>query len=552
MTRVRLPTTPIPLPKARVVTLDGALPELMGLLILRDGERGVAEQVAALLHRCDAVLVVDCGSVDATRTRASAAGARVLALASPAGAGEALCAGMQLARELGYIGALLPGVMLPSATDLDRLVLAHLGAPEAVIMGVGPGEAIAGKEWDEARALADGIEAEPMPSFRPPKSPGVHGQVESWFERLVQTRYAYAWGGPRVLPLQSILRRDLRELGGSVHMELLGLAAHAGIPTVEIEMSSPPPREVPTCRRAAGRLLGRFMALTLRANAMERLGMGGGYAPPTSSPLGLVLAASIAVALALGLASCVKPSPVSSLRAGCAEQMPRSTWPGAGDPQRAFEELRANRDALSAVWVEQGVVLEDPSFEGERRLRGILAKVSPGRLRIRFLAAMGMTVLDYVQAEGRWHLSVPSAGLSEGGAVGNSASSSEGLGLPGIPTDYIARLFLTPESPEELRWQEGSCAVLEARTADGSVLRRFSYRRSEGVWEVAREELLGEGESQLVAHFDDYRAVGLRATWPYHQELEEPSRGTRVTLYTHSLRTEGLDPSLFAFPVAAR
>jgi hypothetical protein len=537
---------------ARTVTLEGVLPELMGLLVLRDGESEVAEQVAALLHRCDAVLVVDCGSVDATRTLASAAGARVLDLASPAGEGEALRAGLQLARELGYIGAMLPGVMLPSATDLDRLVLAHLGAPEAVIMGVGPAEAIAGKEWDEARALAEGLEAEPMPSFRPPRSPGLHGQVESWFERLVQTRYAYAWGGPRILPLQSILRRDLREPGGSIHIELLGLAAHAGVPTVEIEMSSPPPREVPTCRRAAGRLLGRFMALSLRASAMERLGMGGGYAPPTSSPLGLVLAASIAVALALGLSSCVKPTPVGSLGAGCAEQMPRSTWPGAGHPQRAFEELRANREALNAVWVEQGVVLEDPSFEGERRLRGVMAKIGPGRLRIRFLAGMGMTVFDYVQADGRWHLSVPSTGLSEGGAIGNSVSDAEALGLPGLPAAHIARLFLTPEPPEELGWQEGSCAVLEARAADGSVLRRFSYRRSEAGWEVAREELLGPAGSQLVARFDDYRSVGIHATWPYHQELEEPIRGTRVTLDTRSLRTEGLDPSLFAFPVADR
>jgi len=532
----------------RRAALVGSLPELMGLLTVRDVEEAVAAKVAALLHRCDAVLVVDCGSTDGTAVHARNAGARVLQLASPAGEGAALCAGMQLARELGYIGVLLPGVMVPLASDLDRLVSAHSVAPEAIIMGVGPREAIAGTEWDEARALAEGIEAGPVPNYRPPKSPGLHGQVELWFERLVQTRYSYPWGGPRILPLQSMLRRDLREAGDSVQMEILGLAAHAGVPTVEIEMSAPPPRFVPTCRRAAARLLVRFMNLSVRASAVERLGLGGGYAPPTNSPLGLVLAASVAVGLALGLGGCAKGQVVATAPVECEAEFPRETWPGEGDPERALDTLKSQRRALPDLWVEQGVVLSDPSFEGERRLRGILAKDQSGSLRIRFLGPMGVVVLDYVQSSGRWQLSVPPVGISERGVVGADAGQARPLTLPGIPPDRIARLFLVPEERSEVRWQAGRCAVLEMLAHDDEVGRRFSYRMTEGSWEVAREELVGETGVELVAKFDDYRSVGTDATWAYHQELEEPSRGSRVTFDTRSLRTDGVAPSLFSFP----
>jgi hypothetical protein len=524
------------------------MPELIGLLLLRDAEQRVEQQIAALLGRCDAVLVVDRGSSDATRERAREAGARVLDLAAPAGEGEALRAGMQLARELGYIGALLPGPTLPDREDLDCLVLAHHRAPEALIMGVGPGQAIAGKEWDEARALAEGREAEPVPSFRPPRSSGVHGQAEAWFERLVQTRYAYPWGGPRILPLQSLLRRPFREPGASVHLELLGLAAHAGVPTVEVEMRAEPARYVPTCRKAALRLVARFMPLSLAASASLRLGLGGGYAPPTSSPLGLALAASLAVAFALLGAGCLKPVPPAIAEAGCATDLAQHQWPGAGDPRRAFEELRSQRDELAALWVEQGVAITDPSFEGERLLRAILARDEDRRLRLRFLGPMGITVLDYVQAEGRWHLTLPSARISQAGTLGEPLALPVAGDPPAIPPDRVARLFLSLEDAHHLGWRDGSCAVLEARDREGLLTRRFSYRRQGEGWEVAQEDLLGSAGLELVAHFEDYRAVGATATWAYRQHLQEPTRGTQLTFETRSLRTEDIDPAIFAFP----
>jgi len=552
VTLVRLPTAPIPPPVGRPVEVDGVVSELVGLLLLQDAESRVADLIAGLLVRCDSVLVVDRGSQDATVERAQRAGARVLDLAAPAGEGQALRAGMQLARELGYIGALLPGSALPAPEDIDALVLAHARAPEALIMGVGPGQAIAGTEWEEAKALAEGREASPMPTFRPPRSPGLHGQVEGWFERLVQTRYAFPWGGPRLLPLQSILRRDLRESGESVHIELLALAAHAGVPTVEVELSDSPPRETPTCRKAAARLLRRFVPLTLRAELMEKMGLGGGYAPPTSSPLGLVLAASLAVAFALGLAGCPKAVPPMAAAVECEEERPLHTWPGAGDPARAYEELQAARAALAPLFVEQGVILTDPSFEGERRLRGILARDAEERLRLRFLGPMGTTVLDYVQAEGHWHISIPSARVSEGGVVGEPPVAQTPSALSGIGPERLARLFLGLEDEELLGWKEGGCAILETRGSEGQVTRRFSYRPTDDSWEVAREEVLGMAGPELVAEFADYRPVPGSNTWAYQQELSQPQRGTRITLQTKLVRTEGVTSSLFAFPVGVQ
>ena len=168
MTRVRLPTTPVPAPTAQPAQLDGAVSELVGLVVSRDDQDGIAARVQALLGYCDSVIVVDDGSQDDTADRAEEAGARVLRFPAPRGEGAALRAGMQLGRELSYIGAVWTGDAQVSPEGLHALALAHVRAPEALVMGVGPGEALAGKEWDEARAVAEGREPEwdPDPEAR--------------------------------------------------------------------------------------------------------------------------------------------------------------------------------------------------------------------------------------------------------------------------------------------------------------------------------------------------------------------------------------------------
>ena len=191
MTRVRLPDTPIPAPERHLRKLVGKVAELVGLLVSRNNGAAVLEQAEALLARCPEVLVVDLGSTDDTVQQLESGGLRVLRLPAPQGEGAALRAGMQLARELGYIGALLPGIELLTAEDLDTLALAHVRAPEAMFMAVGPGEAVAGQECVEASMLAEGLDPLPLSDFRPPISEGLIGRAERVFEKLVETRYAF-------------------------------------------------------------------------------------------------------------------------------------------------------------------------------------------------------------------------------------------------------------------------------------------------------------------------------------------------------------------------
>ncbi len=545
-TKVRLPTTPVPEPSAKLQLPGGAVAEVVGLLVLQDDAAQVADRVASLLHRCDGAIVVDRGSQDGTRDLAAAAGARVLSLPPRSGEGDGLRAGMQLARELGYIGAVVPGDHLLTADELDALCLAHVRAPEALVVGVGPGEALAGKEWDEARAIAEGREPEPYPDWRPPRADGLPGAVERWFERLVETRFGYPWGGPRLLPLQGILRRNLREPGAGVHMELLALAVSSGIPTVEIEFAASPARPVVTCRKAALRLLARFVPMTVSARGRERLGMGGGYAPPTTSPLQLLLAASVAVFLAVGLSGCPKPVGPAEPVAECEQELPRVSWPGAGDADAALGELLATRAGVETVWVEQGVTISDPELDGSRKLRGVLARGGPDRLRLRLLAPMGFTVLDYVEVAGDWQLSVPPAGVFRRGGPDDpiiepgEVADAEQM----VRADLVASLLKSIGAGASVRWRGGSCAVLEELDGD-VVVRRLAFRPVGDAWEVAREEVVDAGEVRLAAAFTDYRPVD-GSVWPHRQEITDPTRGSSILLETKSLRTDGVTDAFFA------
>ena len=545
-TKVRLPTTPVPPPSAKLQLPDGQVSELSGLLVLQDAADRVAEQVTALLVRCDAVIVVDRGSRDGTAAAAVEAGARVLSLPPRSGEGDGLRAGMRLARELGYIGAVVPGADLLAGPALEALCLAHVRAPEALIVGVGPGEALAGKEWDEVNAVAEGREPEPYPDWRPPKASGLPGAVERWFERLVETRFGYPWGGPRLLPLQGVLRRDLREPGEAVHMELLALSVASGIPTVEIELPTSPTRPVVLCRKAALRLLARFVTMTVAARGKEKLGLGGGYAPPTNSPLQLLLAASVAVFLAIGLSGCPKPIGPAQPVAQCEQEMPRATWPGEGEAQVALQELVTARAGVQTVWVEQGVTLRDPAIDGSRKLRGVLARGGPDRLRLRLLAPMGFTVLDYVEVAGDWQLSVPSAGLFRQGGPGDPILTPDEIADQEqmVRPDLVAALLRSVAADAEVRWRAGACAVLE-ELSGGAVVRRVAYRPVEAGWEVATEEVLSAGEVRLAAVFTDYRPVD-GSVWPHRQEITDPLRGSSIVLETKALRTEGVTDAFFA------
>ena len=550
-TTIRLPTTPVPEREDPHADLPTVVTSLCVLLIARDVEDSIADRVRAHLWRAEAVLVVDDGSIDHTQQAAADAGARVLRLPSPRGVGVALRAGMRLARELGYIGALVPGATEDLTHDaIDAFAEAHLRAPEALIVGVGPGEALAGKEWDEARAVAMGREPTPYPDWRPPKADGLPGKLEEAFETLVETRFGYPWGGPRVLPLQAVLRRDLREVGDAAHIELLALSVAAGIPTVEIELAASPHRPVVTCRKAALRLLPRFWGMTTRRRLQERLGMGGGYAPPTTSPLGLLLGAGLITLLTLGTGCPKKPVAMNATNP-CPDGLALTEWPGAGDAIAARDQLLTQREAVSTVWIQQDVRIEDPKM-GTRRLKGVMALDGQDRVRVRLLAPMGMTVIDYVQAEGRWQLIVPPAGIKRQGTEGTSPLSAEEEAEAdmGLRPDQVVDLLRSVGPDSAVRWQPGACAVLEELEAD-TVVRRLGFGRVDlpdapaATWVVANESIVADDVVVASTAYEDYRRVG-EGMWPFHSEVSDPQRGSVVILEARAVRTDGVTDAFFA------
>lgn len=541
-TTIRLPTTPVPPATPAAEQLPERVETLCALLVAHDAAETIADRVRRYDGPADRVVVVDDGSLDGTADAAESAGARVLRLPSPRGEGVALRAGMRFARELGYIGALVPGADDLTPESVSRLALAHVNAPEALLVGVGPGQALAGKEWDAARDLAEGREPTPYPDWRPPKADGWPGAVEDAFLKLAETRFGYPWGGPRVLPLQAVLRRDLREPGAGVHMELLGLAVHAGIPTVEVELEAAPTRPVVTCRRAALRLVTRFRFLATRRDLREKLGLGGGgYAPPTTSPLVWALA----VGATLVLTACPKTtSPdTTGLSRACGPDVTLADWPGNGDAAAARDALLAERAAVATVWVQQDVRIDDPKL-GTRRLKGVMALDGDERVRVRLLAPMGITVVDYVQAGGRWQLSVPPAGIHRTGAEGESPlEGDEGEEL-GMRPDQIVDLLRSVAPDADVRWQPGRCAVLEELSA-GEVVRRLGFGRDEAAtWYVAHEEIVEAGEVVASTNYADYRSVG-NGVWPYRSEVVDPRRGSTVLLEAKAVRTDGVTDAFF-------
>jgi len=535
VTRVRLPTTPIPPPSDKTITLDGVLDGLCGVLTPRDEAATVVAQIEALRHRCADVVVVDDGSTDGTSGVAEAAGARVLTLPAPAGEGAALKAGLRLARELGFIGALVPRKEVLSPEVVDGLAAAHLGAPEAILLAVGPGEAIAGKEWDEAAAIARGDEPPPYPDFRPPRSPGLHGRVEDVFEAVVETRYAHPWGGPRILPLQPVLRRRLRQNGIGIHMELLALAVKAGTPTVEVEVPATPQRVMPTCNRAAVTLLREFVPLVALSKIRDRLGLGSGYAPPTMSPLMLALGAGLVTMVAA--TGCQKQVAVAPPpEEPCVAQ---ADWPGGGDAGAALQDLRDRRAAIVPMLAQQEVQVEIGARR--ERLHGVIALGAAGELRVRLVAGPAATpLLDYLEAEGRWKLDLPTESTSESGTGAPDLEVPEGT----IEPAALVSLLKTPAATASVRWEPGACAVLQELDGD-AVVRALRLAPESGA--VLEDRLFHRGAAVVSVLPGDLRPVRDGA-WPHRIEVRSLTSEDRFVLTTRGVKTEGFEQLFRAEP----
>ena len=544
MTRVRLPDTPIPRPERDQRKLDGEVPEMVGLLQCHEDAESVIARAAALGHRCPEVIVVDQGSSQDCRAQLHDAGLRVLRLPVNHGEGAALRAGMQLARELGYIGALLAGPEIMSADDVDVLAFAHLRAPEAMVMGVGPGEAVAGQEWLEASLLAEGLELPARSDFRPPRAGGLIGQVEHRFEKLVETRFAHPWGSPRVLPLQAMLRRDLRCEGLEFHMECLFLAVLAGVPTLEVELGVAPGRRVLTCRRVGAKLLARILMLTASKRLSEGMGMGGGYAPPTTSPLALLLAAGLAVVALVPCSGCVHNAAPLAPDLSCEQQWSRDAWPGAGDAQLAWQALSQERSARGDLWMAQSVTLDAPGPAPAHKLNGALVLGGSARFRLRLVAPMGGAVLDFVRSGDRWQLIVPSIKLKRSGQGPLPAlvESTDGEQLP-LRLDLLGTVLLGTSSGSSVAWQTGRCGVLEEFDAQGALLRRLAWN-PDGV--LVREEFIEDGEVLLAASYSDYRMVSAAVSWPHLIEMQDLQAGGSLVLQTGQVLHDPLGDEFFA------
>jgi hypothetical protein len=550
MTRVRLPDTPVPEAERDSLGLDGQVQELVGLFQSRNDAESVIARAAALGHRCPEVLVVDQGSSTDCIASLEAAGLRVLRLPAGHGEGAALRAGMQLARELGYIGALMPGPELLSAADVDVLALAHMRAPEAMFMAVGPGEAVAGQEWVEAAMLAEGLEPPPLSDFQPPRAEGLIGRVERSFEKLVETCFSHPWGSPRVLPLQAMLRRDVQCTGPEFHIECLFLAVLAGVPTIEVEISVSPQRRVLSCRRAGAGLLARLLLLQARKRIGEGFGVGGGYAPPTSSPLSILLAAGLALIAAVPASGCVRNSQVVAPELSCEQQWPRENWPAAGNATLAWQQVQQERGDRGNLWMAQSVTLDDPGPTPPQKLKGALILGGSGRFRLRLVGPMGTAALDFVRAGADWQLLVPSMKLKRRGQgpLPSVVENDHGKKLP-LRLDLLATVLHGTRQGVSASWQQGSCGVLEEFDSQGTLLRRLVWHPEQQKG-LAREEFIESGDVLVAVNYRDYRMVGDGVFWPHHLELQDSLGGGFLALDTGLVRTDSIEDKLFALSPA--
>ena len=117
-------------------------------------------------------------------------------------------------------------------------------------------------------------------------------------------------------------------------------------------------------------------------------------------------------------------------------------------------------------------------------------------------------------------------------------------GATAVRPDLIASLLRSVQPGASVRWQAGTCAVLE-EVAGEAVQRRLAFRQIDAGWEVAREEVVEQGETRLAALFDDYRVVEGNGAWPHRSEIQDPDRGSTILLETKKLRTDGVSDGFF-------
>ncbi len=321
------------------------------------------------------------------------------------------------------------------------------------------------------------------------------------------------------------------------------LAVLAGIPTIEVELSEAPERQVLACRRAGAKLLARILVLTARKRLSEGLGMGGGYAPPTTSPLSILLALGLCLAAAGPSSGCVQHRQVVTPDISCEEQWARDDWPGAGDAQRAWEQLRQERSGRIDLWMAQSVTLDQRGPAPPQDLTGALILGSEARLRFRLVAPMGAAVLDFVRSGSAWELRVPSMKVERRGqgALPELIENEQGDQLP-LRLDLLSTVLSGTSGGSSVAWKPGRCGVLEEFGAGQSLIRRLAWGDDQN---LVREEFIEEGIVRFAVSYSDYRLVREGVLWPHRIELQDLQLGSSLTLETGLVRTEGIGAELF-------
>jgi glycosyltransferase involved in cell wall biosynthesis len=189
-----------------------------GLVIVIPVYRGAAT-VGDVVRRARSsghpVVVVDDGSDDASGAEAEAAGAEVLRHPINQGKGAALRSGFSSAARAGASGVLtLDADGQHDPAEIPSLVAAHRAAPRALVIGV--------RRFDDAAMPAPRRVGNRMSTF--------------WISKFAGRPHRDSQSGFRVYPRELFDGAALRSSRFETETELLLLAAHRGLPLVEVEV----------------------------------------------------------------------------------------------------------------------------------------------------------------------------------------------------------------------------------------------------------------------------------------------------------------------------